>query len=173
MNRQKVLESFAERIVLAQELATSNNKASAARIVWFVAIAGYAFINIPVYLQFLLGEPLDGTMVMEISIPWALTALLGVIANWMMGHLINLDSRFFSSIMIHINSTIVMHEDRLTDQKVLEVINLENEEVRKDKKAVDDYVRWVTLVERLTFIFLGFSFIWSAVYPLLVIRIGN
>ena len=40
MDKVNVLESYAERLSKNQELAASQNKSSASRLVWFVAIAG-------------------------------------------------------------------------------------------------------------------------------------
>lgn len=46
MDKIKIVESYANRREEAHKLATATNEAAAARLVWFVAIAGFAFLNI-------------------------------------------------------------------------------------------------------------------------------
>lgn len=69
MDKVNVLESYAERLSKNQELDASQNKSSASRLVWFVAIAGYAFLNVPMYLKAISEDSVNGMMLIIISAP--------------------------------------------------------------------------------------------------------
>jgi ribose/xylose/arabinose/galactoside ABC-type transport system permease subunit len=161
MDKLKIIESYAQRISQANELVESNNKASASRLVWFVAIAGYAFLNVPVYIKALSDEPVSGVALVVITIPWALTALLGIVTHWLLGELIDLDIIWYITYMADINAFIVTKDGEVTDRQLLDLLDEKDKNVQARRKNVERFKPWVQWAERLTFFFLCMSFVWS------------
>ncbi len=166
MDKLKIIESYAQRISETNELVESSNKASASRLVWFVAIAGYAFLNIPVYIKALSDEPVSGVALVAITIPWALTALLGVVTHWLLGELIDLDNLWYITYIAAINAIIVRNDGEVMDRQLLDLINGKNKDVQARREKVDRLNPLVQWAERLTFLFLFISFVSSVVYAL-------
>ena len=46
-----MIEEFVNGLGRDHSIVTDSNKAAAARLVWFVAIAGFAFISMPRYAE--------------------------------------------------------------------------------------------------------------------------
>jgi hypothetical protein len=123
MDKVNVLESYAERLSKNQELDASQYESSASRLVWFVAIAGYAFLNVPIYLNAISKDSVRGMMLIIISAPWALTAVFGVITHWILGELASKDNQYYANLIGSIYSLIVKKGDKITDQQVLDILN--------------------------------------------------
>jgi hypothetical protein len=166
MDKLKIINSYAERISQALELRESTNKASASRLVWFVAIAGYAFLNVPVYIKALSDEPVSGVTLVVITIPWVLTALLGVVTHWLLSELIALDNLWYITYMANINAFIVTKDGEITDRQLLDLLDEKDPNVQARRKNVERLEPWVKWAERFTFFFLCISFVSSVAYAL-------
>ena len=171
MDKIKVIERYADRKAEAHELAASSNKAARARLVWFVAIAGYAFLNFPIYLKALMDEPVSGVALIVITIPWAIAALLGVITHWLIGELVALDDQYYADLMGVLQMSVVTLGDEITDQQFRDLMGEKDEGVTTRREKVAQLFPWVTRMERLTFFFLCFAFLWSVTYALILIKV--
>ena len=146
MDKVQVLESYAERLSRDQELVASQNKSSASRLVWFVAIAGYAFLNVPIYLNTISGDSLSGIMLIVISAPWALTAVFGVITHWILGEQSSKENQYYASLTSSIYSLIITEGDKITDQQVLELLNekdRDNQKFRQSREKLGYWGKWM------------------------------
>jgi hypothetical protein len=170
MDKLKFIESYADSMEKSTEIAASSQKSSAARLVWFVAISGYAFLNVPVYLRAAIGEPVSGVALIAITIPWALAALLGIITHWLVGELVSLDNLYFVTLMASIRAFIMTSNGDPTDDQILDLLNEKDERVKSFRRKVDNLQPWVTRSERLIFFFLCFAFLWSVGYALWLIN---
>ena len=157
MDKVNVLESYAERLSKNQELDASQNKSSASRLVWFVAIAGYAFLNVPMYLKAISEDSVDGMMLIIISAPWALTAVFGVITHWILGELTSKDIQYYANLIGSIYSLIVEKGDKITDQQVFYILNESDSVIQESRKSVRQLEPWVRWMSHLTFFTLSFS----------------
>ena len=170
MDNMKVLEGYAERLSKYQELVTSHHESSAARLVWFVAIAGYAFLNVPIYLKSLSDDSVSGIMLVIISAPWALTAVFGVITHWILGELTSKDNQYYALLIGSINSLIVTKGDKTSDQEVLDLLDGNDSELLDHSKSVKQLDPWVKWMSHLTFFSLCFSILWSVVFVLILLK---
>ena len=169
MDKVNVLESYAERLSKNQELAASQNKSSASRLVWFVAIAGYAFLNVPIYLQAISEESVSGMILIIISAPWAFTAVFGVITHWILGEQASKENQYYARIIGSIYSLIMIEGDKITDQQVLDILNESDSVIQESRKSVRQLEPWVKWMSHLTFFSLSFSILWSIVSVLLLL----
>jgi hypothetical protein len=169
MERVEVLESYAERLSRNQELAASQHKSSAARLVWFVAIAGYAFLNVPIYMKTLSDDSVSGIMLIIISAPWALTAVFGVITHWILGELTLKDNQCYANLIESIYALIMREGDKIRDQQVLDLLNEKDSDIQECRKGVKQLESWVKWMSHLTFFSLCISILWSVVFVLILL----
>lgn len=52
------------------------------RLVWFVAIAGFLFINGGAFLEAVLGYQVKGRLAVLLSLPWAISGLFSVVCHY-------------------------------------------------------------------------------------------
>jgi hypothetical protein len=169
MERVRVLESYAERLSRDQELVASQNESSASRLVWFVAIAGYAFLNVPIYLRALSDESVSGGMLIIISAPWALTAVFGVITHWIQGELTSKDNQCYAKRIENLYALIMTEGDKISDQQVLDLLQEKNDDIQACRQSVKKLEPWVKWMSHLTFFSLCFSILWSVVFVLILL----
>lgn len=170
MDKIKIIESYANRKAEAHKITTATNEASAARLVWFVAIAGFAFLNVPIFVKALLSEPISGIVLIVVTIPWAIAALFGVIAHWLIGDLIKLDDQYYTASMAPLHTFIVMDKGDVSEKQFLDLLDGKNENVTAQQEKLNRLFPWVARIERLTFFFLCVAFAWSVIYALILIR---
>ena len=169
MENVQVLESYAERLSRDQELPAAQNKSSASRLVWFVAIAGYAFLNVPIYMNTISDDSVDGMMLIIISAPWALTAVFGVITHWILGEQASKENQYYAALIGSIYSLIVTKGDKITDEQVIDLINENDSEPQKIRRAGEKLGSWGKWMSHLTFFSLSFSILWSVVFVLMLL----
>ena len=169
MEKVQLLESYAERLSKNQELVASQNESSASRLVWFVAIAGYAFLNVPIYLKTLSEDTVSGMMLVVISAPWALTAVFGVITHWIQGELTSKYNQCYAKLIESVYALIMTEGDKISDQQVLDLLNEKDTDIQACKKGVEGLEPWVKWMSHLTFFSLCFSILWSVVFVLLLL----
>ena len=101
-----------------------------------------------------------------LSIPWALTPALGVVAHWLLGELIARDNTYYIIKQHAVRAFLATAKSVPSDEEVLSVWNVD--ETVKDaayrKSRVDHLFPGVTWLERLTFIFLLLSIIVSLTF---------
>ena len=169
MDKVNVLESYAERLSKNQELAASQNKSSASRLVWFVAIAGYAFLNVPIYLRAISDDSVSGMMLIIISAPWAFTAVFGVITHWILGEQASKENQYYARLIGSIYSLIMTKGDKITDQQVLNILNESDSDLQECRQSGEKLEPWVKWMSHLTFFTLSFSILWSVVFVLILL----
>ena len=170
MEKGRFLESYAESLSKRQELVASQNESSAARMVWFVAIAGYAFLNVPIYLKALSEESVSGLMLVLISAPWALTAVFGVITHWIHGELTSKENQYNTNLTGNIYSLMMTMGDKATDDQVLNILNEKDSDIQECRQSMDKLEAWVKWMAHLTFFSLCFSILWSVVIVLIILK---
>ena len=169
MEKVKILEGYAERLSKNRDLIASLNQSSAARLVWFVAIAGYAFLNVPIYLRSLSEDSVSGSMLIVISAPWALTAVFGVITHWILGELTSIDYQCYDDRIQSIYSLIMTNGDKITDDQILDILNEKDSGIQECRRGVEKRKPWVKWMSHLTFFSLCFSILWSVVFVLILL----
>lgn len=170
--RRKTIETMAERSDKDFVLISETNRASSARLVWFVAIAGFSLINISTLAEAITGSPVEGLSLMCLALPWSGTALFGILAHWALGDLMAKEKERHIVRMHDFYSFLVTAGDEPSEEKTLAIIRGDDKDVKSREKAVKSLFPWVLCLERLTFICLCFAFVWSIIFPffLFVIR---
>jgi hypothetical protein len=164
----RTLEEFSSGIAKDFEIVTQSNRDSASRLVWFVAISGFALINMRVYGEAVAENPLTKSQLFLISLPWALTAISGVIAHWLLGELIARDNEFHMLRQHAIRSFLANAQPKPAIAEVLEILNVEDtdKDVALKKRRVNSLFPWVKWAERITFVLLLFGFALSVTLPI-------
>jgi hypothetical protein len=164
----RTIEEFSSGLANDFRIVSQSNKDSASRLVWFVAISGFALVNMRSYAEAVSGTPLTRVQLSLISLPWALTAVSGVISHWLLGELIARDNEFHMLRQHAIRSFLANAQPKPSIHEILEILNVDDtdKDVAQRKRRVDALFPWVTWAERATFALLLLAFILSAVLPL-------
>jgi hypothetical protein len=169
---QKVLEQYADGLSRDQAIISEDNKESDTRLIWFVAISGFALLNLPTLADRIASKSLDSTEVIIISIPWAITAIFAVITHWLLGELVTRDHSYYCMKQHSIRSFIANIANKSSMKEVIDIINVDltDKEVAKYKSLVDNFFPIVLWSERITFLLVIFSFLNSILYPALFVK---
>ena len=164
----RTIEEFSAGLRDDFVIVAQSNRDSAARLVWFVAIAGFALINMKSYAQALVPDALTKLQLIAVSLPWALTAIFGVIAHWLLGDLIARDNEFHMLRQHAIRSFLANAKPKPAIAEILEIINVDDtdKDVAQMKRRVKSLLPWVTRMERITFVMLLLGFGLSVLLPL-------
>lgn len=166
----RALEVFADSLARDHSMVSEFNRGSASRLVWFVAIAGFGFLNIRSYAESVISQGIDTTYQILLSLPWSFTAIFGIISHWLLGELMARDNDFFMLRQHAIRSFLATAEKEPATSDVLSIIRVDetDQDVAERKRERDSLFPWVQWSERITFALLLLAFLWSAVFPLLV-----
>jgi hypothetical protein len=166
----RTVEAWVNGLPADHAIISKGNRDSASRLVWFVAIAGFGFINIHNYALALLGDRLTRAQFVYLSIPWALTAISGIVAHWLLGELIARDDARHILKQHAIRAFLATTVAEPTVEQTLGILNVDDEDkdVARLNQRVKCLVPWVSWAERVTFILLLLSFASALVYPLLL-----
>ena len=171
----ETVKTFADGLVRDHEILTQNNNSAAARLVWFVAIAGFAFLNVGNLANSIIGISLAQLQLVLLAFPWALAALCGIVAHWLNGEVMARDNVYHIIKQHSIRAWLANAPRRTSVQEVLSIVNVDttDDEVKKRKDAVDKITPAARWWESATFASLIFSFIWSVLFPLGIVIVNN
>lgn len=166
----RTIETLNDNLRRDFEIIGEVNKNTAARLVWFVAIAGFALLNVSSLANNLIEPDLTSSQQFILVLPWSISALLGILAHWLLGEVTSRDSIYYMVKRHAIRSFLATAPPRPTVQQVLNIIDIDetDQEIAKKKEAVDRLNPWSVWAERLTFVFLMFSFVWSILFPFII-----
>ena len=88
----ETVETFADGLARDHAVLNQNNNSAAARLVWFVAIAGFALLNVGSLANSIIETPLARLHLVVLVFPWALAGLCGIIAHWLNGEVMARDN---------------------------------------------------------------------------------
>lgn len=108
MGTEQIVESYLRVFSGFQAIAESTRNSAKSRLVWFVAIAGFAILNGQVLWDELGREHFDGILLALLAAPWVLCALLAVIAHFVIDEAKVKDDEYFvkklAAIELHLES---------------------------------------------------------------------
>lgn len=130
------------------------------KLVWFVAISGFGFINIRNVFEGIVKIDLSSLSILIISIPWVLTSISGILAYYFKLEMKSKDILYFMSLISEIEAFLLINQD-IEITQVLEVINIDknNEKISNIKKQVNQFSKIASFFEKGTLIFLLSSFL--------------
>jgi len=169
MNTEKVVESYLRVFSGTREIAESTRGSARSRLVWFVAIAGFAILN---------GKPLwdelgrthfRGIVLGLLALPWVLSALFAVITHFIIDEAKVRDDDYFlrkiAAIELH------LEREKAKDAKpenMLAIINDTHPELKEASVQNSLWSNRARRLERITFILLIAGFLWSLVGPFIL-----
>ncbi len=164
----ETVEIFADGLARDYAILNQNNNSAAARLVWFVAIAGFALLNVGSLANSIIGTPLAQLHFVLLVFPWALAGLCGIVAHWLNGEVMARDNVYHILKQHAIRAWLANAPRQPSVQEVLSIINVDttDDEVAKRKSAVDKISPAARWWENATFASLIFSFSWSVLFPL-------
>lgn len=164
------IEEFTKGLSRDFKIISESNKGAASRLVWFVAIAGFGFLNIRTFAETALNAELCKTQLILLSLPWALTAVVGIVSHWLLGELIARDNNYYILKQHAIRAFLATARKEPSLEEVLSILNVDDtdNEVKEKKELVAQLHPWVTRAERITFALLLFAFAWSVAFPLFI-----
>ena len=169
MSQKDVVDSYASMIEISQKLAVEVRTSALTRLVWFVAIAGYVLLNAKPLWEALSGHTFSGSGIFWLSLPWVVSAFLGVITHFIVDEVSTRDNVYFTSKKTAVDlHKLKVEEGKEDPNEFIQIMNDTFPGIKEAKIALDRYARIGKWLERLTFLSLVFGFIWSLVGPLLL-----
>ncbi len=143
------------------------NKDEISGLIWYVAISGFAILNIPSYANSIKGGALTGFEIMILSIPWAFTASFGILAHAYQSHIVYVNKLFQTTHRLYILKILQMN--KITDDDFNSVYTYIDKDERLKKLAKQSYwiERVAKIASKMTFLFLILSLLWSVIYPII------
>jgi len=167
-SRVMLVEAYVDRCRDDYAMASEINKSAQARLVWFVAIAGFALLNARGLAEAVSGTTLGGNQLLLLASPWAITAILGIAAHWTIGDFDFRNMRYQSCRLNRFQAFVALAREEPSDDEVNELLDEKHEDISKSRSAANKVEPIASWLERLTFVALAAAFVWSIVYPLLV-----
>jgi len=162
------VQTFADGLIRDRSIVVDNNNSAATRLVWFVAIAGFGLLNVDNLAEAIVGISLTKSQLVLLVLPWALVGLSGVIAHWNLGELGAKDNEYYMMKQHSVRAWLAAAPKNPKINDVLDILNVDetDTEVSSRKKVVEKLAPTASWWEKVTFIFLIISFVWSVLYPL-------
>jgi hypothetical protein len=106
---------------------------------------------------------------MWLSVPWVLSAFLGVITHFLIDEVAAKDDLYFTKKLAAIDLHRIDAKDgKANPDEMLQIVRDTYPDIEQAKKAVDTWSFWSRWFERLTFTSLVVGFIWAIVGPLVL-----
>jgi len=166
---EQVVESYLRVFSSFKEIAESTRSSARTRLVWFVAIAGFAVLN---------GKPLwdelgrvhfRGILLASLAAPWIICALLAVITHFIIDEAKVWDDDYFvrklAAIELH------LEKERAGDASpanMVAIINDTHPDLKEPGHRSNIWRKRAGWLERATFCFLIIGFLWSIIGPFLL-----
>lgn len=146
--------------VIATRAADSN------RMIWYVGIAGYVLVNATTSWKTLLGRDLNGNELLCLSAPWALSALMALIANLVMDTWFERESLQYHAQRVSIDQLLVTETDpRRAIDKLEKILDCSDPQLAALKKSSSSWNVAATWLTRGAFLTLSVAFVWSLLGP--------
>jgi hypothetical protein len=169
MGSQEVVASYARLFVESRKMVAEIRSSARTRLVWFVAVAGFAFLNGPPFWSAIASRTFAGTDLVLLALPWAMSALLAVVTHFFVDEAAVKDDRYFvqklAMVDLHLEAIKEGEDDPL---EMLQIIDGTHTDLKKPKAAAERYACWARWLERITFALLVLGFIWSLAIPLVL-----
>ena len=161
----RTVEEFSEGLARDQEIISSINDAVASKIIWFVAISGFVFLNAPKFVETISPAAPQPVELLLVVAPWAITAACGILAYVLLLEIVGKDKIYYIMKQHAVRAYLANASEVPHVPDVLSILNVDedNEEVAKRKAAVDKLSPWGPRLENLTLILLLSSFVLSLV----------
>jgi hypothetical protein len=154
-----LLIHYADQMDKNWSLVSSVNKSTAARFIWYVAICGYAIINMKYFYPSL--QDLETNVFLLLFLPWIITAFVSILGEFFLSFQTMEDARSFSIKSAIVDSAIA-NQAPVTIQEVFIRMDTDENAV-KSKRKVELYSNIVKYCERLALPFLFCSLTFSVI----------
>jgi hypothetical protein len=146
---------------IVQELRNS----ALSRLVWFVAIDGFLFINVRVFSEAVLGYPVKGRLAILLSLPWAISGFFSVVCHYVKDEVAKRDGLYYSRRMIGLEMLKFELLNPKPNQPALSLDDFKGKLYGEDapttqaKTVLGRWSKAASIFEVLAFLFLGIGFI--------------
>ncbi len=169
MSIKGVVDSYRRIFEGTREIAESTRLSAKTRLVWFVAISGFAVLNGKKLWDSIAPGEFIGLALVMLSLPWVLAAIFAVITHFIIDEAMVKDDNYYlkklALIDLHMES--IEHGDA-DPNEMSEIINDTHSDLEDAKKASDVWGNAARWLERITFIFVVLGFVWSMIGPFLL-----
>lgn len=165
----ETVDSYINTLSRSRELVLQLRNSALSRLVWLVGIDGFALLNARPFWETLRGRNLTSPEIIWLSMPWALSALFGVITHFAVDEVAAKDNIYFITKV----SACELHRIKLVKgqpdpSEFEDIVNDTREDIAQAKRTVDDQAGWTQRFERATIVTLGAGFIWAVVGPIVL-----
>ena len=165
----EVLESYEKVFLAIRQAVTASRGPFLSRLVWYVAIAGYAILNAPTLWATLAGHELKPASLVLLSLPWVLSTLASVVAHWFAGEIALKDDLFFITKLAMIDlHKLDLRAGKVDPKLVAGIIDDTHADLVAPAKEINRLRRISDLSERIGFAFLIAGFAWTFLGPFLL-----
>jgi hypothetical protein len=169
MTTPEIAESFANTLKREHEHLAENRSRVLTRLVWFVAIDAYALLNARPYWVAIAGRPIEGSAILWLSLPWLLSATLGVATHFISDSLATNQDNYFNMMVAAVDLVRIQSAKAKPNEEAFQALVYETDpRFQKDKKTIARLDRTLRLLELLTFSLLVLGLVWSVVGPFVV-----
>jgi len=161
-----VVESYLRIFSGLREIAEETRASARSRLVWFVAIAGFAILNGKKIWDPIAEREITGIALALLALPWAIAALLAVITHFIIDEAGAKDDLYYVKKSTAIDLQLEREKHGDADyMNMVEIINDTHEDLAEPKKMSAKWGNLARWLERMTFIFLVAGFLWALIGP--------
>jgi hypothetical protein len=169
MGKKEIVESYEKVFLSFREPIKESRTSAKTRLVWFVGIAGYALLNAGPLSSAIAPHKLAGPSLLWLSLPWLLTALLGVVTHFLIDEAASRDDVFFAKKLAAIDlHRIAVTDGRDDPKEMLSIIDDTHPELKGAKQDTENWPAAARWLERATFAALVIGLFWAVIGPLLL-----
>ncbi len=166
---ERIIESTINSFDYDTRTTTEFRSALRTRFVWYVGLSGYALLNAKIFWEAIRGAPITGLNLVWLASPWIIAVIVAVVAQYFTDKWAARDDsyRFLKRgllDMLRIKAQI----GAASVDEYNSILKDEEPSLQQTAKHVNALERWVSRLERLTFVFLMLGFVWAAIGPLLL-----
>jgi len=166
LETKDVVESYSRIFGGFREIAEETRASARSRLVWFVAIAGFAILNGKKIWDPIADGEFTGIALALLALPWAISALLAVITHFIIDEAGVKDDHYYvmklAAIDLHLES--VKHGDA-DHMEMIKIINDTHPDLAEPKKMSEKWGNAAKWLERTTFFILVAGFLWALIGP--------
>ena len=165
-----LVERYFEQVKRHPEIAKGTNRSAQRRLVWFVAISGFAVLNGQVLWSALMRRTVDGTDLLVLAIPWVVTALLSIAAHILIDQVEVYDNLAFEMKYASLNILLDKFDKKqpVSGREFMDILGEETDQLREAGARLKPWLTWARRAENWAQVALFISFLWMLVGPLLL-----
>ena len=162
------VERYFEQVKRHPELAKGTRRSAQGRLVWFVAISGFALLNGQALWTALMRRTVDGTDLLALAIPWVATALLSIAAHILTDQVEVYDDLAFEVKYASLNVLLDKFdmEQPVSGREFMDIIGEETDQLREAGERLKPWLTWARRTENWAQVALFISFFWMLVGPM-------